>query len=169
MGTLVGRTDRIAVEFELWPATPDARHWLFGTMCLWAAGRRIGRHDEQCALAVALASFPGVLRHSGTRADAALMAMPAAKAFETIRAAIYDDDEAAAPGEPFDRFDVLPRSLDVFDGWHAFLIEDRIVARLLWSSIDGGIHEARIGAGEFDRTIEDFLAFLEQASGRTRP
>lgn len=139
MSTLIGRRERIAVEFDLWPSDPDTRHWLFGTMCLWANGKRIGRHDEQCAMTVALASFPYVLRDAGTRTDAALMAMPAAQAFGTMHGSIYGDDDGTRSDreisdlvERYRRFEVLPSGFDVFDGWVAFLVEDRMVGRLLW-------------------------------------
>jgi hypothetical protein len=174
MGTIVGQPDRIAVEFDLWPSEPEAKEWLFGTMCLWAAGQRIGRHDEQCAMTVALASLPHVLLDKGKRSDAALMAMPAAKAFSTMYEALYGDPgdrpdrEIAERAERYERFEALPRGFDVFDGWHAFLIEDRIAARLLWRSPDDAIHEARIGAGEFDRVIDAFLTELERQSGAGR-
>ena len=102
------------------------------------------------------------------------MAMPAAKAFSIMYEALYDDPgdrsyrEIAELAERYERFEVLPRGFDVFDGWRAFLVEDRIAARLLWRSPDGTIHEARIGAGEFDRVIDAFLTELERQSGHKR-
>ena len=175
MGTLIGQPDRIAVEFDLWPSEAGHKKWLFGTMCLWAGGERIGRDDEQCAMTVALASFPDVLAQAGKRGDAALMAMPAPAAFETMHDAIYGDDgdtrsgrEISALAREYGRFDVLPGGFDAFDGWKAFLIEDRMAARLLWRSPDGAVHETRIGTGEFDRVIDAFLTELEHQSGCKR-
>jgi hypothetical protein len=174
VSTIVGRTERLAIEFDLWPSEPAHAKWLFGTICIWAAGQRIGWHDEQCAMTVALASFPYVLLDAGKRADAALMAMPAAHAFETIHQALYGD-----PGERTNReinelseryapFEVLPGGFEVFDGWNAYLIEDRMVGRLLWRSPDDAIRETRIGAGEYDRIVNGFLTELERQSGHQR-
>lgn len=174
MSTVVGQPDRIAVEFDLWPSEPEHKQWLFGTMCLWAGGQRIGRHDEQCAMTVAMAGFPHILRDAGKRRDDALMAMSAVDAFTTIHDALYGDPADRSDREidelsrRYVRFEVLPRGFDVFDGWWAFLIEDRIAARLLWQSPNEVIHEARIGAGEFDRVIDGFLTELERQSGYQR-
>ncbi len=175
MGTVIGRPERIAVEFDLWPPTPENRRWLFGTICLWAAGQRIGWHDEQCAMTVARVEFPHILRNAGKRRDPSLMAMPAAQAFETIHRALYDnaddlsDREIDELSERYVRFEALPRGFDAFDGWLGFLIEDRVAARLIWRDPDDMIGEARCGAGEFDRVIEGFLTELERQSGGVPP
>jgi hypothetical protein len=174
MSTLIGQRERIAVEFDLWPSSPDTQSWLFGTMCLWAAGKRIGRHEEQRAMTVGMAAFPHVLLNAGTRRDDTLMAMPAEQAFATICDALYGDPDGRTDKEideisrRYVRFEVLPGGFDVFDGWRAFLVEDRIAARLLWRSAHDVIHEARLGAGEFDRVIDGFLTELERQSGQKR-
>lgn len=174
MGTIVGQPDRIAIEFELSPSEPENASWLFGTMYLWAGGERIGRHDERCAMTVALVGFPSLLLDAGKRQDEALMAMPAAEAFESVHEALYGDPgersyrEIAETSDRYERFEALPRGFDVFDGWWACLIEDRIAARLIWRTPDGAIREARIGAGEYDRIVDAFLTELERQSGQTR-
>jgi hypothetical protein len=174
MSTLIGQRERFAVEFELWPSNPDTQSWLFGTMCLWAAGKRIGRHDEQCAMTVGMAAFPHILLDAGERRDDTLMAMPAEQAFAAMYEALYGDPDERTNREidelsrRYARFEILPGGFDVFDGWLAFLVEDRIAARLLWRSPDDTIHEARIGAGEFDRIIDGFLTELERQSGQKR-
>jgi hypothetical protein len=56
---------------------------------------------------------------------------------------------------------VLPRGLDVFDGWQAYLIEDRITGRLLWRGPDRIVREACIGSCEFDRVVQAFVAALD--------
>jgi hypothetical protein len=174
MGILIGHRDRIAVEFELNAAdSEEVRKWLFGRMCLWAGGQRIGRYDEGCAMTVAMASFPLILQRKSRRSDATLMRMPAAPAFATIHNALHGDadppeGEDAIEGRFYARFEVLDRGFDVFDGWSAYLIEDRIVGRLIWRAPDQHIHEARLGAGEFDRVLEQFLTALERATGYTR-
>ncbi|MBX9841578.1 MAG: immunity 42 family protein [Xanthobacteraceae bacterium] len=178
MGTLIGQRERVAVEFELQEVEPEYKHWLYGTMSLWAGGHRIsrhGRHDEVCTLTVALTSFPGILRDAVDRIDARLMAMPAAEAFEVMHEAIYGDEPGSTYQQTvelnrhFGGFEVFPNGFEVFDGHHGFLIEDRLVGRLIWCSTkDKVVHEARIGAGEFDRVIDGFLTVLEKASGQTR-
>jgi hypothetical protein len=174
MSTLIGQRERIAVEFDLWPADPATKKWLYGTMCLWVDGKRIGRHDEQCAMTVGMAAFPYILLDAGRRRDDALMAAPAEQAFNTLYDALYGgevertDEEIDDLSRRYAHFEVLPGGFDVFDGWVAFLIEDRMVARLLWRSPDDVVHEARIGAGEFDRMIDGFLTELERQSGTKR-
>jgi hypothetical protein len=172
---IIGQPGRVAIEFELRETSEDVRSWLFGKICIWAAGQRIGRHDEECALTVALTTFPFVLADAGRRRDVTLLAMPAAEAFARIHAAIYEEDspdrsyaDTAKLVESFRRFEVLPNGFDAFDGWNGYLIEDRMVGRLVWRGPDGAVQEARIGAGEFDRAIDGFLSALEQASGQKR-
>lgn len=175
MSTLIGHRERFAVEFELREVEPEHRKWLFGTLCVWADGHRIGRHDEECAMTVALTAFPGFLRHGGNRVDSELMAMPAEQIFSTIHAALYEDDkdrsdqEVAELSRKYSRFEALPNGLDVFDGWRGYLVEDRLAARLIWQAgSDKIVHEAHIGAGEYDRVIDRFLTELETISGQTR-
>jgi hypothetical protein len=178
MSTLIGQRERIAVEFELKEVEPELRNWLYGTMSLWAGGHRIsrhGRHDEVCTLTVALTTFPGQLRDAGNRIDPELIAMSAETAFATLYGAIYEcpedrsDEEIDELSRKYKRFEVFPNGFEVFDGHRGFLIEDRLVGRLIWrASADKVIHEARIGAGEFDRVIDAFLTALENTSGQTR-
>lgn len=172
---VIGQPGRIAIEFDLRETPEDMRSWLFGKVYIWAGGQRIGRHGEECALTVALTTFPFVLADAGRRRDATLMAMPATEAFARIHAAIYEEDspersyaDTAKLVESFRRFEVLPNGFDAFDGWNGYLIEDRMVGRLLWRQTGGAVHEARVGAGEFDRVIDGFLSALEQSSGQKR-
>lgn len=134
MGTFVGHPDRIAIEFALDRAeTKDVGRWLYGRMCLWAGGHRIGRHDETCAMTVAMASFPLIMRNRGNRCDPALMEMPARSAFRTVHDALYGAHpslsyaQVDALSQAFERFVALDRGFDVFDGWDAYLVEDRLV------------------------------------------
>src|SRR5262245_15173365 len=118
MSTLIGHRERFAVEFQLREVEPEHRKWLFGTLCLWAGGQRIGRHNEECAMTVALTAFPGLLRHGGNRTDAELMAMPAKQIFSTAHAALYEDDEnrsdreVAELSKMYSRFQALPKDFD---------------------------------------------------------
>ena len=166
--------DRIAVEYDLHEVEPESRRWLFGTMTLWAAGQPINRQEELCAMTVALTSFPGILRDAGKRSDPRLMAKPAAEVFDIIYDAIYGDEpertyhQALQIPLHFQCFEVAPSGFDAFDGWHIYLIEDRLVGRLNWRGPDRTVRETRIGAGEFDRVIDSFLTALEKASGQTR-
>jgi hypothetical protein len=176
MVTLIGQRGRVAVEFALRPAAPQHRQWLFGRMCLWIGGHRIGRHDEDCALTVALTSLAGIPQHAGNRADADLMAMPATAMYETLYAALYADpanDEShetiAARARRYERFEITTSGFDYFDGWKAFLVEDAPVGRAVWRAPDATIREAHIAAGEFDRVLDGFLRELERVSGQARP
>jgi hypothetical protein len=174
MGTLIGNRDRIAVEYELHKVEPKYRRWLYGNMTLWAAGQPINRHDELAAMTVALTSFPGILRDAGQRSDPRLMAKPAEEVFDIIYDSIYGDEPERTYHESlqihlhFQPFEVAPSGFDVFDCWHIYLIEDRVVGRLIWQGPDKVVRETRIGAGEFDRVIDTFLTQLEELSGQTR-
>lgn len=171
--TLIGQRDRVAFEFERtrWPDGYES--WIYGYMCLWAGGERIGKHDEEVAMTVALASFPNFLKHTGKRIDRELMAMPKERAFTTLYGALYQgddltDEEIDELSERYRHFEISDGGFDYYDGWKAFLIEDKLVGRIIWRKPDGTIHEARVGAGEFDRVVDGFLTALEKTSGMTR-
>ena len=178
MSTLIGQRERIAVEFQLKEVEPESKSWIFGTLSLWVGGHRISRyrrHDEECAMTVALTTFPGHLRHAGNRMDPALMAMPTERLFATLYDAVYEcpedrsDEEIDELSRRYIRFEVFPNGFDAFDGWRGFLVEDRLIGRLIWRAWDDKIvHEARIGAGEYDRVIDQYLTELEKISGQTR-
>ena len=176
MGTLIGQRDRVAVEFEVHDVEPELRKWIYGTMTLWAAGQPINRHSELASMTVALTAFPGVLNSAGDRSDPRLMALPANRVYDIVHGALYDDDEpveltyheATQLALHFERFQVSPSGFDVFDGWYICLVEDGLVGRLIWRTPKHTIHETRIGAGEFDRVIDQFLTELEKISGQTR-
>jgi hypothetical protein len=169
VGTLIGRRERVAIEFELTPTPQEHRKWIFGLMCLWIGGERIGRHDEEVAMTVALTSFRGILDNAGKRNDATLMSMPAAEAFATIYRPLYGDEyldlsyrEISDLSRRFEPFEITTSGFDYFDGWKAFLIENELAGRVLWRSPDGAIHEKPLGAGEFDRVLGGFLNELER-------
>jgi hypothetical protein len=176
MGTLIGHRERIAVEFQLEEVEPEYKSWIYGTMSLWAGGHRIsrhGRHDEVCTLTVALTTFPANLCDAGTRIDPEPMAMPAEKVFATLYDAIYEcpddrtDKEIDELSRRYKRFEVFPHGFEAFDGHRGFLVEDRLVGRLIWrASADEIVREARIGAGEYDRVIDAFLTELEKHPDR---
>jgi hypothetical protein len=178
MSTLIGQRERLAVEFKLSEVKPEHQGWIHGTLSLWAGGHRIsrhGRHDEECRLAAALTVFDEILREAGNRTDPALMAMPAEQAFATIHRALYEDDgtlsfrESIEHSAKYEKFEVFPSSFEALDGHHGFLIEDGLFERLIWrATADMVVREIRIGAGEFERTIDAFLTALEKATGHPR-
>jgi Immunity protein 42 len=186
MSYVFGRQKRFAVEYDLLNSQSirdmfrlepigqaDEAHWLFGHLCLWVAGSRVGDCASVTALTVALATINGqLLRHRGERFDPDLMDRPAARAFQIIDSAIYSSnpptkDRAHRPADYYYRFVALP-DLDVFDHWKAYLVEDQRSARYLWRDPDGNVKEAQLGAGEVDSAFESFVADLEQRTGQKR-
>lgn len=188
MSTIIGRPERIAVEFEILSAQRladefglvsttkenDLSKWIYGYMCLWAGGLRIGRGDELCAMTVAMAGFPDIIRNKGRRSDPALMRMAARAAFRMIHGALYGQHaqltyrQLQLMSERFERYCVLHRGFDILDGWDAYLIEDHLIGRLIWRGLDKQIRETRLGPGEFDRVIDEFLTAVEHATGYQR-
>jgi len=172
--TLIGRRERVAFEFERtrWPDGYES--WIYGYMCLWVGGERVGRHDEEVAMTVALASFPYLLKYKGERCDPTVMAMPAERAYANLYSAIYEADETVtdeqidALSERYRHFEISDIGFDYYDGWKVFLIESELVGRVIWCGPDEVIREAQVGAGEFDRVLDQFLTALEQESGRSR-
>ena len=106
--------------------------------------------------------------------DPWLMASPADRVYYMIHSALYDDEPVELTNHEsqlhlhFSRFQVSPPGFDAFNGWYILLVEDRLFGRLIWRTPQDTVHEARIGAGEIDRVIDEFLTQLEKISGQTR-
>jgi hypothetical protein len=167
MARQLGDAQDFAVEFALRSDVPyDQRSWLYGTMCFWAGGHRIGNHDEVTALTVVRVALTLMLQRAGTLANKHLLDLPAADAFLEIDAALYGDQdhltfaETTALADKYDRYTALPAS-EVFDRWAAYIVEGTAFDRILVRDPDGSLIEARPRAGSFHRVLQQFLSELD--------
>lgn len=167
MSRVIGSKEHVAVEYALKENIPaDQRWWLYGTMCLWVGGHRIGNHEDVTALTVVHGALPGLLRHSGTRVSHSLQALPAATAFDEIYQAVYEasDDltvaELHALAEKYDRFHALPMT-EAFDRWMAFVVEGAARDRFLVRRPDGSLLDVWTPGGSHHRVMQQLLAQLD--------
>jgi hypothetical protein len=174
MSIVIGSKEQFAVEYELTPTSDgDQARWLFGRMCFWVRNHMIGNYAEGCALSVALASLPRLLRNRGNRVDESLLHEPATKAFQRIYSGLYVDsgqsnEQVQSDKMYFSRFVAVDTGFDVFDGWAAFLIEGSTGARFLWKDPAGTLYDVGLYVGVFDQVLDQFLGDLERRSGQQR-
>ena len=175
---LVGDKARFAVEFELdaeKARSPELGEWLFGTICFWCAGERVGLHDEETTLRDVLNEAKRILQGAPRRGDGDLLSAPKDEVLSRITDALFadsgqSDSQARADWERFSPFLVTPR-VDVFDHWRIFLVEGGGRGRLIWSRRgDQAARERDLEEGEFDRVLQAFLAGLHRLQqDRLRP
>ncbi|WP_028543599.1 Imm42 family immunity protein [Paenibacillus taiwanensis] len=152
---IVGNRSLFAVEFEL-----DQEHggiWLFGKMCYWIRGRRIGNYELGTSLRDVLFSMDTLVQDNGNRKHIELFGLNRSDLFLRLDGALFGyetskyDDKAVL--ETWARFNiVLP--VDIFDGWKIYLVDNMEVSRILFKNINEmEIQEEEFGIGLFDEVI----------------
>jgi hypothetical protein len=164
----IGDKSRFAIEYELDETDlppAEAARWLYGRICWWARGERIGTYAEHETTGEISGALRFILKEEGTRFNRELFQMPSEDALMLIVKALYLDDgqsdeQMAEDARKFSRFYVSPGS-DVFDDWRIVLIEGERSAKLLWCRQDyGPVQESILELGEFERVAGDYLKSL---------
>lgn len=165
---LIGDKSRFAIEYELdeTDLSPAATvRWLYGRICWWARGERLGAYAEHETTGEIAGALRFILKDEGKRFSRELFQMPCEDALVLIVRALYLDDgqsgeQVAKDARQFSRFYITPGS-DVFDGWRIVLIEGERSAKLIWRLQDyGAVQESILELGEFERVARDYLKSL---------
>jgi hypothetical protein len=167
---MIGSRERFAIEYAYvrgW--VTEGQKWLYGHICFWAGGKRLGDFDDTVTLGVAIAEGNHILSHRGTRCDPELMSKSAQESFRIMDNALYEDDERTleeieADGAKYWRFAVHALT-EAFDRWKVYLVEDELRARLIWRQLhddDCTVHEAILLPGEFDDILEAVVQELQR-------
>jgi len=162
---LFGSRERVAVELELDPDPGGV--WLFGKVCLWACGKRIGDYERGTSLRDVLFRWERISRDAGHRENAELFSLEAKKLVRTLNDGMYGcaGDDATVAGaieEQWATHEIRPQ-VDVFDEWRVFLVERNPAARLVYHDPDTDTYgECLLEYGEFDRVLKPVVQTLAQ-------
>lgn len=158
---IFGTRSRIAVEFEL---NPDyGGIWLFGKFCLWVQEQQVGDYEMGVSLRDILILLESMVRDNGNRMHNELFLLAPNELYTKLNDALYGNSshyDEIAMKEIWARFDV-GFSIDIFNCWKIFLVENHEKARLVINKLDeeGGLYQIQLNKGEFDEII--FMAYQE--------
>ena len=167
---IFGDRSRFAVEYDL-----DDDHggeWLLGRFCYWCGGARIGDFELGTSLRDVLFQLERIAGDAGRRTNPRFRGVSADQVFNLLNAALFGPgsftQSEVANEEQWARHVILP-SVDVFDGWSGFLIEEPSSARLITTCLRGGrIEEVLLKAGEVDHVLKEVVRELEVLHGGAR-
>jgi hypothetical protein len=153
---LVGDSRLFGVEYELNEQTGGA--WLFGKVCFWIAGERVGDFELGTSLRDFLFQVEQGRRYKGDRQTGRFMKMPAADVVATIEAGLFgrgsEEKEQLAVDEQWAKHRITPE-IDVFDSWRIYLFQSSLGDRVLYSRTEPGanIREVLLPLGECDAVL----------------
>ncbi|WP_443192588.1 Imm42 family immunity protein [Pseudomonas indica] len=151
---LIGIKEVFGVEYEI-----DTNHggvWLFGKLCYWIAGERIGDYDLGTSLRDALFQMKTLIGDAGRRfVDEETFNSSPSDLFHAIDNSIYGEGDMRS-GLDIDesaRFNIsMP--IDVFDEWKIYMLENKDKALILYkSSGQKVVSSLLLNQGEFDEAI----------------
>lgn len=153
---IFGESSKFAVEYEL-DADPGGE-WMFGRICYWLCGCRVGKFDLGTSLRDVLFQLDGMARNKGRRMNRRFCAMSAISAFQLLNGTLFGRVDVGtthvAEEEEWARHLVFP-PVDVFDEWKGFLVGDEQTERLIFACDPYfDIMELRLRAGEVDSVLD---------------
>lgn len=128
---LCGSRHGFALEAEIDELDPNRVDLVFGRLCLWAAGHRIGDLSRQTILSVPATFFVDVLKFQNNRADNELCRQSPALALSSVYDALYgrptgDLKEALELEARYRKFCIAPGGGEAFDGVLSTATEIRV-------------------------------------------
>ena len=165
---IFGDPARFAVSITL-----DDDHggaWLFGRLCYWINGQRVGDWESGTSLRDTLRDITSIARDRGQRENCGLFHLPAETAFSRLDRTLYGGHDPASEErvETASYHDIVP-TVDVFFNWKGYLIECEGQARLLYQGPQTGLREFGMDAGVFDQVIREAHAQLDAFYEREVP
>jgi hypothetical protein len=163
MMPVFGDVSRFAVEYNL--DEDYGGEWLFGRFCYWCSGARIGDFELGTSLRDILFQLERIAGDAGRRTNLRFRGMRTDQVFNLLNAALFGREEPTQSGianeEQWARHAILP-SVDVFDEWKGFLVEEDTSARLITTfQRSGRIEEMLLKTGEVDHVLKAVVLELE--------
>ncbi|WP_213881951.1 Imm42 family immunity protein [Pseudomonas sp. dw_358] len=155
---IFGDINEFAIEYSL--NDQHGGSWLFGQVCYWIAGERVGDFPLGTSLRDVLIQMQNVIDNCGKRQLDNMVSKSPQELFDAIDSKLYGgvdvDNNSDESVESFYRFDIrIP--VDVFDGCKMYLFESSGFELILYKkSLDGLVNEKRLSAGYFDAVIRSF-------------
>lgn len=126
-----GNKERFAIQWEL--HTDSCGKWMYGQICYWIQGQRVGDYNIITSLADVLTSLMYPVGDCGRRVGGRLCTLNGKDAYNTLHAALFEGDPSLADeanGDTWARFDVS-LLCDVFTGWRLYILDCESDSRLL--------------------------------------
>lgn len=168
---LIGDRDSFAIECHHEPL-PNERRWVFGRMCIWAQGHRLGDIGEPaCVLDVTERCLHLLLLQLDSLDDPALRGLGDRETFSYLDRAIYTDveqstDEAIPDAARFYKFNLLTNGGESFDRTKSFIVAEGKRLRILFTNEKNEFVSAQVGRALFTLTVRGFLAWVAAESER---
>lgn len=153
---IVGEPSRFAIEYDL-----DENHggeWMLGRFCYWCDDRRVGDYELGTSLRDVLFQLDQLARNKRLRVNRRFGAMSAMTVFRLLDAALFGavdlNNAKLAEEEQWARHNIFP-TVDVFDHWKGFLVEDEQTARLIFAHdpyLD--VRELSLKPGDVDAVLD---------------
>lgn len=174
---IVGEPSRFAVEYVFDDDIYGA--WMFGDICYWCAGLRVGDYGIGTSLRDVLFQLDGVAQYSHQRENPRFQGVAAAGLLQLLNWALYSfgpetrEHSSHVPNhapedEQWLRHLIYPR-VDIFDNWRVFLVENAQVARLVFSKYPyDEVGEVILKIGEVDSVLDEVRSVLNEVHERER-
>lgn len=163
---LFGDISRFGIEFVLSP-NPEGK-WMFGHLCYWLCGQRIGDYESITSLRDAMSEFETISREAGKRCSQHLFMLGKEELADMLERSMFGDQpvnellETRATEEQWARFIIAP-TMEVFIGWHIFLIEESHSGRAIYHNhASNKYFECNLQYGEFDQVLNMAVQSLRQ-------
>ncbi|MDD5273235.1 MAG: Imm42 family immunity protein [Methylovulum sp.] len=161
---LIGNPHSFAIECYHEPL--NTRH-VFGRMCIWVAGNRLGDITEpSCMLNVTAAMLSRLMGRLSALSDPYLWQRGDREAFDFLNHAIYLDnaktiDDIHQDMERYFKFDFLTNGGESFDGTKSFIMmaDEEII--LLFTDNADIFYSAHLPKSEFINVIDQFLSWFK--------
>jgi hypothetical protein len=162
---LIGNPKSFAIEYALDENFNGT--WLYGKLCYWIGGNRVGDFDLGTSLGDVLIQMQFLVKDADKRDGGSLCGCSPKEIFGRIDSAIYGSDQSPRTNESFSisepaRFDIsIP--VDIFDNWKIYLLDCAQESNIYYmNTSEGSLREFSLRKGEFDAAISEFYDQLDQ-------
>ncbi|WP_157679214.1 Imm42 family immunity protein [Methylovulum psychrotolerans] len=161
---LIGNPLSFAIECYHEPL--NTRH-VFGRMCLWVAGNRLGDITEpDCMLNPTAANLSRLLERLSTLNDPALLQLSDREAFDFLNQVLYLDDdrtndEIQQDAERYCKFHFLTLGGESFERTKSFIVLVGEEVALLFTDNVDIFHSAHLPKSEFIDVVEQFYSWFK--------
>lgn len=157
---------------------PARRGIVFGHICFWAAGLRVGDYEQSVVLGAPASMLGAKLAFQGGRKDDLVDGKSKEDALALIHAALYELEsegeektyaECIRLLERFEKFDICTNSSEAFDGIFAVLVDTNDGSRFIWQDYETrDVQEVSLAVGEYEDALRCFLNWyhLVEAAGQ---
>ncbi len=159
---IIGDPESFAAKIEI---SERPNEWFWGHFCFIVRGEIIGSFEEEISLNVTAGFLIELLWSRGRRQNRKLFDLDVEDIFSFLDDKLYEtenktSEECEENWVLYGSHNAFGSGIDVLDGWKAYLIENDLDARFIWSLPSGEVREHKFGSGDFDAVLEQVVAFL---------